>query len=135
MGLDAPVVRLSLMSRASRVPELETGQKIDDFELLVKLGKGAFASVFLARQTSMQLLVALKASADKGTEPQTLAQLDHPFIVRVYDQRRVPELRLRLLYMQYVAGGTLQDVIERARQVPFSDRSGQLLLEAVDAAV
>lgn len=135
MGLDSPEVSLSLMSRGSPRVELEAGQKIDDFDLLIKLGKGAFASVFLARQTSMQRLVALKASADKGTEPQTLAQLDHPFIVRVYDQRRVPEQRLRLLYMQYVAGGTLQGVVERVRQLPASERSGRLLLEAVDSAV
>ena len=40
--------------------------------------------VFLARQQSMQRLVALKISADKGTEPQTLAQLDHDYIVRVF---------------------------------------------------
>ena len=48
---------------------------VKDSSGLVKLGKGAFASVFLARQVSMQRLVALKASADKGDEPQMLAQL------------------------------------------------------------
>ena len=43
-----------------RCPEIEIGQQIDDFDLLVRLGKGAFASVYLARQRSMQRLVALK---------------------------------------------------------------------------
>src|SRR6185503_2925495 len=61
----------------------------------------------LARLRSMQRIVALKISADKGTEGQTLAQLDHPHIVRVYDQRRLPERKLRLLYMQYAPGGSL----------------------------
>jgi hypothetical protein len=54
-------------------------------------------------------------SADHGTEPQTLTQLDHDYIVRVFDQRllgadREPNgaiRRLRLLYMQFLPGGTL----------------------------
>src|SRR6185436_3736876 len=66
---------------------LQPGERIDDFDLLARLGEGAFAKVYLARQNSMQRLVALKVSADRGSEPQTLAQLDHDQIVRVYDQR------------------------------------------------
>ena len=97
---------------------IAVGDQIDDFDLLAELGSGAFAKVFLARQRSMQRLVALKVSCDQSTEPQTLAQLDHDYIVRVYDQRLLPERRLRLLYMQYIAGGTLQAVIYRVRQTP-----------------
>ena len=83
----------------------------------------------------MQRLVALKVSRDRGYEPQTLAQLDHPHIVRVYDQRQLPEQKLRLLYMQYIAGGTLQGVVEHARGVPATMRSGATLLEAIDQAL
>lgn len=114
---------------------VEPGETLDDFELLVGLGKGAFAKVFLARQKSMQRLVAVKVSADSGTEPQTLAQLDHDSIVRVFDQRVLPERGLRLLYMQYVPGGTLQSVVHRARETPPQQRCGQLLLDVVDAAL
>src|SRR5271155_5065425 len=102
---------------------IAVGDQIDDFDLLAELGSGAFAKVFLARQRSMQRLVALKGSCDQSTEPQTLAQLDHDYIVRVYDQRLLPERRLRLLYMQYVSGGTLQAVIYRVRQTPPEKRS------------
>ena len=56
---------------------IRAGQQIDDFQLLTKLGEGAFAQVFLARQVSMERLVALKISSHQGSEPQTLAQLDH----------------------------------------------------------
>jgi serine/threonine protein kinase len=121
--------------RTGRRPDLEAGERLDDFDLLTRLGQGAFAQVFLARQRSLQRLVALKVSADQGAEPQTLAQLDHPSIVRVYDQRVLPDRGLRLLYMQYVPGGTLQDVIAAARQVPPAGRSGRTLLEAVDRAL
>ncbi len=39
------------MVAARHVAEFECGQRIDDFDLLVQLGKGAFATVFLARKT------------------------------------------------------------------------------------
>ncbi|GAB4582673.1 serine/threonine-protein kinase [Nocardia sp. IFM 10818] len=120
---------------------IEIGQRIDDFDLLTSLGSGAFARVFLARQRSLQRLVAVKISADHGTEPQTLAQLDHDYIVRVFDQRLMSGVRtetgrrLRLLYMQFLPGGTLLGVLRWVRATPASERSGQLLLDAVDAAM
>ncbi len=114
---------------------VDAGDTLDDFELLVGLGRGAFAKVFLARQKSMQRLVAVKVSADSGTEPQTLAQLDHDYIVRVFDQRILPDQRLRLLYMQYVPGGTLHSVVKKVRETPPTERTGKLLLSVVDAAL
>ncbi|RMI29361.1 serine/threonine-protein kinase [Nocardia stercoris] len=120
--------------------QLEVGRCIDDFDLLTQLGAGAFARVFLARQRTMQRLVAVKISADRGTEPQTLAQLDHDYIVRVFDQRLLlpaapTAARLRLLYMQFLPGGTLLGVLRKVRATPPARRSGQLLLDAVDAAM
>lgn len=134
VGVGAPVSSMALHnSRAHE--ELEVGQRIDDFELLAKVGRGAFATVFLARQVSMQRLVALKVSAERGSEPQTMAQLDHPHIVRVYDQRHVESPRLRLLYMQYAPGGTLHEVVQRISDMPVGQRQGRVLLESVDAAL
>jgi serine/threonine protein kinase len=120
--------------RAKRqlIEGIVAGDTIDDFELLAELGAGAFAKVFLARQKSMQRTLAVKISADQGTEPQTLAQLDHDHIVRVYDQRVLPDRKLRLLYMQYIAGGTLQQVIRRVREIPPTERTGEIILNAVD---
>ncbi|BBO31528.1 serine/threonine-protein kinase [Lacipirellula parvula] len=111
---------------------LKPGDQLDDFQLLTPLGSGAFARVFLARQVSMERLVALKISAHTGSEPQTLAQLDHPHIVRVYDQRACEEPPARLLYMEVVSGGTLQDVVARARNSYDGKPSGLLLLAAID---
>ena len=112
--------------------QLKPGDQLDDFQLLTPLGSGAFARVFLARQVSMERLVALKISAHTGSEPQTLAQLDHPHIVRVYDQRACSDPPARLLYMEVVSGGTLQDVIARARNTYDGKASGPLLLSAID---
>ncbi|MFI9505836.1 serine/threonine-protein kinase [Nocardia sp. NPDC052566] len=129
--------------RYDALDRIEIGQRIDDFDLLTGLGSGAFARVFLARQRSLQRLVAVKISADHGTEPQTLAQLDHDYIVRVFDQRLLDAegpnsksvRRLRLLYMQFLPGGTLLGVLRWVRSTPPAERSGQLLLDAVDAAM
>jgi serine/threonine protein kinase len=118
-----------------RLEGVHSGDAIDDFDLLLELGSGAFAKVFLARQRSMQRLVALKVATDTSTEPQTLAQLDHDHIVRVFDQRPIPGRKLRLLYMEYVAGGTLQSVIHRVRETPHEKRTGKLLLDAIDEAI
>lgn len=134
LGLEAVNVT-TLMVERSKAEEIQVGDKLDDFDLLTRLGKGAFATVFLARQRSMQRLVALKISSDRGNEPQTMAQLDHPHIVRVYDQRLLPERKLRLLYMQHIPGGTLEAVIDWMRAAPPEQRSGRTLLEAVDQAL
>src|SRR3984957_12893774 len=119
-------------NHARKLAGVQPGDTIDDFDLLVELGSGAFAKVFLARQRSMQRLVALKVATDTSTEPQTLAQLDHDHIVRVYDQRTLTDRKLRLLYMQYISGGTLESVLQRLRQTPPNKRTGRVFLEAID---
>lgn len=126
--LNQPTV---LMNRTDD-SEIEVGRQVGDFDLLLRLGSGGFAQVFLARQKSMQRLVAVKISRDRGFEPQTLAQLDHEHIVRVYDQMTIPERGIRLLYMQYAAGGTLADVIDFIREHPRERWDGKLYLSAVD---
>ncbi|RVW00554.1 serine/threonine-protein kinase [Rhodococcus xishaensis] len=116
--------------------QVNVGDRVDDFDLLTELGRGSFARVFLARQRSMQRIVAVKVSHDHGTEPQTLAQLDHDYIVRVFDQRLLPDRELKLLYMQYVPGGTLLDVLRRVREHPAEHpRTGRFLLDSIDAVL
>ena len=132
LGLEGPAVS-TILSGPQKMPKLEVGDRVDDFDLLTELGKGAFATVFLARQRSMQRIVALKISSAKGTEHLTMAQLDHPNIVRVYDQRLIPESRMRLLYMQHISGGTLQSALQHLTRV--GSPSGKAYLEAVDSAL
>ena len=131
LGVSSPTSAFVTQDLSEFVP----GTRLDEFDLLALLGEGQFAKVFLARQTSMQRLVALKVSALRGAEAQTLARLDYPNIVRVYDQRALPARGVLLVYMPYLAGGTLLDVVQRARAVPPVQRSGRTLLEAVDASL
>ena len=129
--LEPDVTHTRSIHRAREVRKFNPGDSVDDFDLLAQLGHGAFATVFLARQVSMQRLVALKISADEGHEGPTLAKLSHPNIVRVFDQRTLPEKSLRLMYMEYVAGGSLADVIKHSK---VEDRSldSTLFLEVLD---
>tara|TARA_R110002049_G_scaffold2750_2_gene21531 strand:- start:338765 stop:341035 length:2271 start_codon:yes stop_codon:yes gene_type:complete len=120
------------ISKRGAPPELAIGQTIDDFVIIQALGSGAFAHVYLAQQQSMQRLVALKVSRGTGAEPQALAQLDHPNIVRVFDQRMLPESGLHLMYMQYQPGGTLADVVRSVRETREHQRGGDSLLASVD---
>ena len=117
----------------SRSPlDLVPGDKIDDFLIVQTLGVGAFARVYLARQISMQRLVALKVSKGTGGESQALAKFDHGNVVRVFDQRNIHNPQAHLLYMQYLPGGTLADVVKSARRLAMHERDGRILLQAVD---
>ena len=118
-----------------KIQEYVPGETVDDFQIVSKLGQGAFASVYLARQISMQRLVALKVSADKGIEHQMLAQMDHPHIVRVYDVRKLADSGARLMYMQYVSGGTLLEAFRYVKQLEKREQNGQRLLDAIDVAL
>jgi serine/threonine protein kinase len=114
----------------------EAGQRLGDFELSAELGRGAFARVFLARQVSLNREVALKVSANQGEEARALARLEHDSIVRVYDEAVDWERNLRLVWMQYVPGASLEKVIRRlAEQVRVTGSwDGRGLLEAIAAA-
>ncbi|QEG39584.1 serine/threonine-protein kinase [Roseimaritima ulvae] len=120
------------LNQGAAPEKLPAGAQLDDFTIIRQLGSGAFAQVYLAHQESMQRLVALKVSQRSGDEPRALAQLQHPNIVRVYDQRRVCDPQAHLLYMQYVSGGTLADVLKwSAKRLP-EHRDGSLITTSVD---
>lgn len=113
------------------LPEgIETGRRLDDFDLLTDLGGADYSRMFLARQRSMQRLVAVRVEAGVDSDTDTVAQLDHQYIVRVFDQRLIADgstgKPLRLLYMQYVPGGTAQGVLAQLRrEAPAAGNGGK----------
>ena len=88
----------------------------DDHEILEVLGCGGMGTVYLARQISLNRLVALKmlsrttipSAADLArfrTEAESAARLDHPAIVPIY---HVGQIQAHPYFtMKYVAGTTL----------------------------
>ena len=131
LGDDDPFESTAIL-QAKPAQAVQPGEYVCDFELLQRLGEGAFATVFLARQQTMQRLVAVKLSADHGREPETLARLDHPHIVRVYDQKLDEAKKLRVLYMQYLPAGTLQSLARQMSGLSRDTWNGQTFLHAVD---
>jgi eukaryotic-like serine/threonine-protein kinase len=134
-GLMTQTRSTSSRNRSSKPDGLAVGERVDDFVILRALGEGAFAKVYLAKQESLHRLVALKVSNHRSDESVVLSQLDHPNIVRVYDQRRIASSNASMLYMQYVPGGTLADVIKRLKQSMQGHKTGEVLLEAVNQAL
>ncbi|MCA9177812.1 MAG: serine/threonine protein kinase [Planctomycetales bacterium] len=129
LGLDLPEATTTLYA-SKRPPLFQLGDLVaDEFRLLAMLGEGSFARVYLARQESISRLVALKITANRGHEAQTIVKLDHPNIIRVVDQRDVPVENMRLLYMEYAPGGTLHEVVRRVQAT--EPRTGDLLAESV----
>ncbi len=96
-----------------RLPDV--GEQLFGFRLRYELGRGAFARVFLAEQEALAgRPVVLKISAIVGTEPQTLAQLQHTNIVPIYSVHEDAAAGLRAVCMPYFGGASLSRVLEAA---------------------
>lgn len=104
---------------------LEPGQSIDDFEVVEVLGRGAFGVVYLARQKSLDRLVALKVTANRGSEGRTMARLEHDYIVQVFSEIVDETGQARLLCMQLVSGASLESIIVDLRKVTLHNGTWQ----------
>ena len=129
------------------LPEFEgwkTGTRIGDYELIDVLGRGGMAVVYLARQISLDRLVALKTvtatlAADAHgrerfrREARAVAQLEHPRIVSIHD---IGTSAGSMYYtMDYIAGSDLGKAM-RERAIPLREAVSlvQKVAEAVEHA-
>lgn len=113
---------------------------VPGYEILGPPKQGGMALVYKARQVRLNRVVALKVirshrhpngaeQARFHTEAQTVAKLDHPNIVRVFDsgeQDGVP-----YLVLEFVAGGSLAEKLDSGPVSPTA--AVRLLLQLVDA--
>ena len=99
-----------------------TGARLGNYDVLERLGAGGMAVVYRAVQQPLGREVALKALMpslieDRGfiqrfeLEARTLARLDHPHILPIYDFVVMPGVVF--LTMPLVRGGTLRDILDR----------------------
>ncbi len=103
--------------------------RLGSYEVLEEIGSGGMASVYRARQASVDRDVAIKVlhkSVDGKDESilrfqreaRLIARLEHPHILPVYDfdgSHNPP-----YIVMRYLSGGTLKEVISRG-QLPFDE--------------
>ncbi|RPI88680.1 MAG: protein kinase family protein, partial [Planctomycetaceae bacterium] len=110
---------------------VRAGQRLGEFELLSTLGTGAFSTVFLARQHSLEgRYVAVKVVNRPMREPAHLARLLHSGIVPLYSYHRIKSYWV--LCMPYAGSVTLADW--QASQPAAGSRTGQSLMATVAAA-
>jgi serine/threonine protein kinase len=113
------------------------------YKVLEKLGAGAFGVVFKARDTELERTVAIKllrpgagsqSSAKLLSEARTLAQLDHPAIVPIYDLGRTAGGEL-LIVSKFIDGCDLGTFARTQRMPPErAARCIAILAEALDYA-
>src|SRR6187549_1940267 len=105
----------------------ELGALLPQFEMKDFLAQGGMGAVYLAKQVSLDRLVAIKVlppawGAEAGyaqlfqTEARAMAKLHHNHIVGVFDFGLTTEGHLYLV-MEYVPGQTLHDMI-RLKKLP-----------------
>ncbi len=122
--------------------KLSPGFKIGNYEIIDKIGEGGHATLYRAEQVNLQRNVALKVVSSEFSkdsefvemfirEAHSMAKLDHPNIVKVYDAGMTPE-GLSYLAMELVEGGDLQEMIYQKDQLPL-DRVLDIALKISDA--
>lgn len=109
----------------SQLEAERSGQQIPGYRILGKLGAGAMATVFKAKQLSLDRMVAIKVLPRKFSqnaefiarfyaEGRIAAQLNHPNIVQAYDVGQAGEFHY--FVMEYVEGSTVYDQIVRNKR-------------------
>lgn len=114
------------------------------YELLEKLGRGGFGTVFRARQQSTGQIVAVKMLSLEGLteqerirkierferETRLCADLQHPNIVRLIDKCKTDDRYLFAVF-EFVQGETLRDVLTREGSLT-ALKAGDLMGQVLD---
>ena len=102
-----------------------SGQKLGEYELERRLGRGGMAEVYQAFQSGIERVVAVKVLHrhmvdDDGLverfkrEAKGIGKLDHPNIVRVIEYN----IAEHYIVLDYVSGGTLRSYLETKGVLP-----------------
>ncbi len=114
------------------------GQRMGGYQIIERVGRGGMGTVYKAEQVDLQRIVALKVISDEHTkdkefvelfihEARAAAKLNHPNIVQVYDVKR--HVDHYYFSMEYVSGGSVQEILNKQRKTDWS-RTVEMLLDA-----
>jgi serine/threonine-protein kinase len=115
-----------------------SGQRVGGYRIVERLGRGGMGTVYKAEQIDLQRMVALKVISEEHTkdedfvelfvhEARAAAKLNHPNVVQVYDVKRHGDIYY--FSMEYVSGGSVQDVLNKQRKIGV-DQTVQWILDA-----
>ncbi len=118
------------------------GTKLDDYQILRRLGRGGMADVYVALHQTLDRQVALKVlrrqlAGDAGyverfrREARAAAKLNHPNIVHVYEVGRSNEYHY--IAQELIDGGNLKDLVER--RGPLTPENAADVLRSVCSAL
>lgn len=119
---------ISLWQAQQMLAGRQAALKIDRYLLQDLLGHGGMGRVYLARDTRLNRLVAIKIiSRERMSNPRALtrfrrearvgAQLQHENLIRVYDEGR--SHNIPYLVMEYISGQTVGQMIASQGKLPF----------------
>jgi serine/threonine-protein kinase len=124
------ITKRQLTRLKAMIEEERKGSQIPGYRVLGKLGAGAMATVFKAKQLSLDRYVAIKVLPRKYSqnaefiarfyaEGKAAATLNHPNIVSAYDVGKAGEFHY--FVMEFVDGTTVYDQIVKHRRFPEAD--------------
>ncbi len=98
------------------------GKTLGQFEIIEEIGRGGMATVYSARQTSMNRTVAIKVLPRHlmhdpnfyerfEREVDVIAHLEHPHILPIYDYGQSENIPF--IAMRYLGGGSMEQMIRR----------------------
>ncbi|HXG75872.1 MAG TPA: BTAD domain-containing putative transcriptional regulator [Gaiellaceae bacterium] len=125
----------------SHFPALESGRALRGYELREEVGRGDYGIVYRAYQPSVGREVAVKVIQPElanrlefvrgfEAEARTVARLEHPHVVSLYDYWRDPDGAY--LVMRWLRGGSLRQALERG---PWNLEPALRLVEQVAGAL
>lgn len=120
--VDHQFITTNQAKRIRKQLEERRGSQIPGYQLISKLGKGAMATVYKARQMSLDRIVAVKVLPKRLSdnpefverfykEGKAAARLSHNNIVQAIDVGCAPE-GYHYFVMEYVEGMTLYDIMQ-----------------------
>jgi serine/threonine protein kinase/Flp pilus assembly protein TadD len=113
----------------------DVGASLGDYRLVAELGRGSHGRVYLATQPALaDRPVVLKGTPRRAREHLSLARLQHTHIIPLHAVHDFPERNLRAICMPFLGGAPLARVLELLRDRSVARRTGQSLVDALDAA-
>ncbi len=140
--IDQSVVTPNQLARLKGMAEAErSGQQIPGYSIIGKLGAGAMATVFKAKQISLDRTVAIKVLPRRFSnnadfirrfyaEGRAAATLNHANIVQAFDVGQAGEFHY--FVMEYVEGATVHDLVAEKKRLTEA-RAIEIIIQVAEA--